>query len=257
MKLRGLIAIGAVALIIGLLLEAPAANLYIWLQPKDAPTPVQLFGLEGSLANGRVDGVVNNGRTVLNDVRWSLRPLPLLLGRAAFRVNTIREPVLLDGRVSVSPLGTVRLGGFRANAGLRPLLATLGYPFVPVDGQAGLDITRLVARDGRLRAAQGLVELQGVAWALGSPATPLGDYRAEVSTEEDVILAKVSSVSGPLELSGEARMKPDQTYELDLLLRPRPGAPPLVSNLMTQLGAPDPQGFYRLRREGTLARSAS
>lgn len=245
--------IGVVALIIGLLLEAPAASLYAWLQPKDAPQPVQLFGLEGSFANGRVDGVVNNGRTVLADLRWSLRPLPLLLGRAAWRVNTIREPVLIDGRASLSPLGTLRLAGFRANAGLRPLLASLGYPFVPVDGQAGLDIGRLVTRKGKLLDAQGLIELQGVAWALGAPPTPLGDYRAEVETENDVIVAKVSSVAGPLELSGDARVQPDQSYELDLKLRPKPGAPPLVSNLMMQLGAPDPQGFYRLRRSGTLA----
>ncbi|PPE73156.1 hypothetical protein C3942_15165 [Solimonas fluminis] len=251
MKIRSLLLIGLGFLAVALLVQAPAASVYAWLKPKDRPLPVELFGLEGRLVDGRVAGVVRNGSTLVSDLRWQLQPAQLLLGRVGLALQSTRDPVLLDGKLSVSPLGTLRLAGLRANGGLRPVAAAAGFPFVPLDGQLGLDIRQLRMAKGRLLQAEGTVDLQGLAWALGQP-TPLGDFRAEVTTEDGHIVAQLSSVSGPLELSGEARLAPDQSYELDLRARAKPGAPPMLPNLLMQMGPPDAQGFHRLRRQGLL-----
>jgi len=252
MKLRNVLWIGLPVLLLSLLAYAPAYLLQTWLKPKDAPATAELFGLEGTLARGRLDGVVVGGRTVMADLHWQLRPLQLLLGRVGLTLNAGKEPILLDGKASVSPFGRLRLSGLRANAGLPALLSSLGY-FLPFDGQAGLDFARLVADERQLKQAEGSVQLQGLAWALGPNRTPLGDFRADVTTEDKDIVAKLASVSGPLELSGEARLLPDQSYELQMQMKPKPGAPPMLPNMLAQLGAPDAQGYYHLRRQGTLA----
>lgn len=252
MKLRRYLWIGLPVLLLALFAYAPAPLLQHWLKPKDAPAPAELFGLEGTLVKGRIDGVVVGGRTVMADLNWQLRPLQLLLGRLGLALNAGKEPILLDGQASISPLGRLRLNGLRANASLPALLASLGY-FLPFDGQAGLDIAKLVAVDRQLRHAEGSVQIQGLAWALGPSRTPLGDFRADVTTEDKDIVARLASVSGPLELSGEARLLPDQSYELNMQMKPKPGAPPMLPNMLSQLGAPDPQGFYHLRRQGMLA----
>lgn len=252
MKLRSLLLAGLPVLLLALLVCAPAASLYGWLRPGDQPSAIELFGLEGNLSAGRVAGVVVNGRTVLADLDWRLRPQQALLGRLGLSLKATKDPTLLDGALSISPLGTLRLQDFRANAGLRPLMAGLGYPFLPVDGQVGLEFDHLTAAKRQLRDAEGSVQLLGLAWALGANPTPLGDFRADVTTADGVIVAKLSSVSGPLDLDGEARLLADQTWEFQARLKAKPGAPPMLQNMLQQLGAPGTQGYYQLRRQGAL-----
>lgn len=251
MNIRSLLLAGLAFLAISLLVQAPAATVYTWLKPKDRPMPVELMGIEGRVIDGRVAGVARNGSPLLSDLRWQLRPAQLLLGRIGLQLQSTRDPVLLDGAASVTLLGTLRLKDFRANGGLRPLAAAAGFPFVPLDGQLGLDLAQLRMAKGQIREAEGTVELMGLAWALGQP-TPLGDFRADVTTEGDDIVAKIASVSGPLELSGDARLTPDQNYELNLRARAKPGAPPMLPNLLMQMGPPDAQGFHTLKRQGLL-----
>jgi general secretion pathway protein N len=252
MSRRSLLIAGLLVLAAALLLQAPAASLYAWLRPSDPP-PLELYGVEGTLASGRIDGVVRQGRAQLADLRWQLRPAALLLGRLAFQVSTGRDPILLNGQLALAPGGRLRLSGFQAQAALRPLLASVGYLFVPVDGQAAVDLSRLVMRGSQLQHAEGRVDLQGLAWVLGPTPTPLGDYRADVSTEDEIVIARLASVAGPLDASGEARLQPDMSYELQLQLRPKAGAPPMLGNMLRQLGAPDAQGYYRVQRQGSLA----
>lgn len=86
---------------------------------------------------------------------------------------------------------------------------------------------------------------------------PLGDYELRLSTEDGEIVAAVTTLAGVLEASGGGRMKPDRSYELSLQLRPRADAPPLVANLLRQLGRPDAQGYYRLQRSGQAGAPAA
>ncbi|AXQ29447.1 type II secretion system protein N [Solimonas sp. K1W22B-7] len=252
MNIRSLLLVGLAFLAIALFVQAPAASVYAWLKPKDRPLPVELFGLEGRVIEGRSSGVVRNGNTLVSNLNWELHPLQLLIGRAALSLHSEHEPVLLDGGVSVSPLGTLRVKSLRASGGLRALAAAAGYPFVPVEGQVGLDLAQLRMAKGQIQLAEGSAQLQGLAWALGAQPTPLGDFRADVTTEDGSIVVQLASVSGPLELSGEARLAPDQNYELNVRMRPKPGAPPMLPNLLMQLGAPDAQGYYTLRRQGLM-----
>ncbi|HUP92051.1 MAG TPA: type II secretion system protein N [Solimonas sp.] len=252
MRQRWLIALGLAVFVLGLLAAAPIATLYAWVRPKEPPPQTLLMGLQGTLHEGRIAGVVSNNRTVLTDLHWRLHPLWLLGGRFAAHIDGGGSDVQLDGGVSVTPAGTVRFRDLRANAGLKALLGAFGYPFLPLDGKAALNLQRLTLKDGVPQAATGNGMIQNLAYTLSRDPIVFGDFQIDLSTEGDAVLAKLASIAGPLEVNGEARVQDDGAYESLIKIKPKPEANPMLRNLVGSLGAPDLQGWYTLKRAGQL-----
>lgn len=259
MRLGAYLALGIAAFLYALIVHAPVASLHVWLKSKDAPSTIDAVGLEGSLARGRVSGITSGGRLAVADVAWKLRPLALLLGRLSFHVQGGGEQAQLDGRLTRLPLGGLRLSSFKLGGSLKSVLAAMGQPFVPYDGSANLDIQSLTLEDGIPVDAQGHVEVRGLAWALAREPILFGDFRIEVTTADDAIVAAVSSLAGAVEAAGEARLLDDETrsWSVDLRLKPKPDAPPLVLNQLRSFGPPDSSGFHHLKRQGRMKTAAA
>ena len=94
--------------------------------------------------------------------------------------------------------------------------------------------------------------MQGLRWILGRQPVPIGDFQASVAPADDSLVATITTIAGSLDASGSARLNSDQSYVIDLALRPGPGADPAIINLLQQTGSPDAQGAYRLRQTGQL-----
>lgn len=252
MKLRWLITLGALSFCSGLLLLAPAATLYGWLKPKDRPPALEIFGLHGTLSEGGLSGIQFNGRPVLNDIHWTLKPLWLLLARAAFHVDGGGEQAVIDGDISLSLPATLSLHDFRVAGALKPLLAAVGQPYLPVDGQVRFDLQQLKFKNGMPAKVEGVVQVQGLVWTLAKDPLLLGDYQAILTSENADSITKIESTGGPLELSGDGKFAQDQSYEINLKLRPKAGASPMLRNLISSGSAADPQGYYHIRQQGKL-----
>ncbi len=253
MKTRWLILLGLLVFLYALLFHAPVASLYAWLQPKNAPPRVELYGLEGSLSQGRAAGIVANGRPALTDLSWHLRPLWLLLGRADFALSGGGIDALLEGGVSVLPSGGINLHDLRYSGALKPLLIAAGQAFVPMDGRVGLNVSQLKLRNGLPTTAEGTLNLQGLSWTLAKDPLLLGDFQAVVAPKPEGLVATISTLAGPLDASGEATLAQDRSYDLHLQVKAKAGANPMIVNLLRSLGQPDTQGYYHLRRRGSLA----
>ncbi len=255
MKLRYLL-LGVFTFVIALLVYAPAAVLYGWSQPAaDAPRPpLSLSGISGTLFHGQAAAITLQQRPLLSNLNWSLQPLQLLLGRLAFQLNTNPaggDALLLDGRVAAG-LGGIRVNELKLNGGVRTLASAIGQSFVPVNGQAALNLEHLRLRDHWPTDAAGELQLMGLAWTLARDPVALGDYAATISRDKDDIVALIRTVGGPLDLNGDARARPDRSYELHLQLKPKPDAPPMVVNLVRSLGQPDAQGYFHIRQNGQM-----
>ncbi|MHA7835682.1 MAG: type II secretion system protein N, partial [Algiphilus sp.] len=100
----------------------------------------------------------------------------------------------------------------------------------------------------------GSVKAIGLAWTIGQSALQLGDFRADVRTEDDgSLLADIaSSEDNPIEAKGEATLRPDGVYETHVRVRARDSAPEQTRNLLRLIGRPDNQGYYHLRQRGNL-----
>lgn len=251
MSSRWLVLLGTLAFLLTLVLHAPAAVLYQWTRPK-APGPTVLHGLHGTLAQGGFASMTVNNRPVLTDARWTLQPAWLALLRLSAEVETRGDTVVRVG-LSRGLFGTLRLSQLNAAGSVKSLLGALGQPALPVEGQARLEFPLLRLDDGIPVEARGSAEIQNLAWALAREPLPLGNFTADLSTGDDGIRVDLASGAGPLELSGNARLAPDHAYDLHLQLRPRPQASPQLLSLLRSLGQPDAQGWYHIRRNGSLA----
>lgn len=233
--------------------RAPAASIYGWITAKRPSAEVTLYGLEGTLGDGRAAGIFVNGHPALNDLHWSLQTWRLLLAQAAFKIDGGGELMTLDGLLAFSPLGGTRLSSLHARSGVRTLLTAAGQPFLPIDGIAKTDLANLKLHGKQLVQATGRIQVQNLAWTLARDPVLLGDFQADIRTDNDVIVARLTSVGqGAVEANGEARLKPDQSYELNLQLHVRAQANPMVQNLIGALGQPDSQGWIHLRQQGRL-----
>ncbi|SFF32391.1 type II secretion system protein N (GspN) [Fontimonas thermophila] len=251
MTTRHLLIAAGTAFVLGLFAQAPAAVIYGWVFARQPDTPVRLFGIEGTIVSGSARYVMHGGQPLLTDLHWSLQPWALLLGRLGYHVRTTSTPLLLDGRLGIG-FGGTHIDALKASGELGALAAAAGQSFVPFVGQAGIDVHTLRLRDGWPVTATGQLRVIGLHWTLARQPILLGDYQADLGTESGEITALIHTLSGVLDVSGDARLKPDRSYELNLQLRPRPDAPPMVANLLRSVGAPDAQGYYRLRRTGKM-----
>lgn len=251
MKTRILIGTAVVVFLGALLLQAPADRLWGWLQPADGTSPLQAYGVQGHLGSGSLAGVDFNGQPLLRDLRWQWQPWTLPLLRAGFHVTSSGEPLTLDGNIAAG-LGGLRAGPLVVGGTLRAIAAILGQGFAPVDGQLRADIAELSVRKGWPQSVTGTLQIHELALTLSQPATTVGSYQADLSTEGDTVLARISTLAGSVDASGEVRLEPDRSYTTDLRLRARADAPPVIVNLLQSLGQPDAQGTVTVKQSGQL-----
>lgn len=243
-----LVFLGVVVFLLSAILLTPAAQLYTRLMPQQAG--VQIQGLSGTVSEGAAAQVLVRNIPAVGDIHWKLQAWKLLLGKASFHISAGNNGLLVDGVASVVPSGTASLENFRLNSPITALAASAGFPFVPVIGTIGVQVDSFKLRKGWPSHADAVATVRGLSWKLGRNPVLLGDFQAVVSDETGGIRALISTLEGPLEVSGEAHAKEDRSWDLHIQMKPRPNAPPELSNIVSNLGQADTQGWYHLRRKG-------
>jgi general secretion pathway protein N len=256
MKRRYLIAAGVVSFVLALVAYAPAATLYGWFVPNEPPPMVAATGLDGTVHAGRLGALTVRGRPVVGSLDWTLRPWSLLRGRLTYHLQS-RDPQLLLDAVVSDGVGDLAVRDLKLNGSVRALMAAAGQPFVPLDGQAGLELAFLEFDELWPVDAEGKLRLVGLSWTLARDPVGLGDYEATIARDGEDLGVLVTTLGGPLDLNGDGRLKPDRSYELHLQLKPKPDAPPMVVNLVRSLGPADAQGYHHIRRQGQLSGGAT
>jgi general secretion pathway protein N len=249
--------VGAAALLLGLVVLMPVAALWTWFAPPVEQLVVRQ--LQGSLLQGRALGVTATGlQGSVQKLAWRWQPAALLSGQWGYALDAMALDTPLVARAGVSALGNLIVTDAVSGGPIKTLAQAVGQNFVPISGNWRLKIDRARLSGNWPSDLAGRATLQEVKWALGAPPIPLGDYQADLTTEDDagttVLLATLRSLDGgPVELEGQARLWPDRRYVTDLRLRPLPGAPAMIPNLLANTGQqPDAQGWYRLQQQGQL-----
>lgn len=245
---RGYTALGLAGLLTGLLLMAPAPLLLHWFRSDEAPV-IELIGVSGELRAGQAAALHLDGRPALRELQWELQPWWLLLANVSGELRAQADQSLLQAELSAWPGGRVSLKDIQFSGNVKALLAAAGQPFVPVDGMVRIADGRVSLRDGWPSAADAVVQVQDLAWTLAATPMPLGDFEVTLTTADEGVSAHIAALSGPLEVNGEALLRADRSYKLDLALKPKPEATPVLRNLLASNGAPDAAGWYHVRQE--------
>ena len=243
MKTRALWLIGLLVFAGTLLLSTPVALLLPQLAK--IPNAPQLAGASGTVAEGTASALVSNGRPLLKNLHWRFRPLQLLLARLAYAIDASGE-LSLSGTVARSPTALL-VNGLRVAGDLRALLAMANGFALPVAGQFGLDVANASVVDNWPKRLDGELKLEGLRWTLAAHPLVLGDFVAHLETQDKLIVAKLATVSGAVEVGGEIRLNPDRSADVDLQVKAKADADPLIVNLIGSMGQPDTQGYYHLK----------
>ncbi len=253
MKKRWLFTLGVLAFLGGLLFGMPAALVYAWSHPEKSTRNLRLYGVHGTLVDGGFAALTVNNRPSLTEARWHLHPGWLALLRLSADLDTGGDSQV-HMNVSRAVFGKLRLSEITATGNVKSLFGLLGQPNLPVEGQATVDLPLLRFDAGIPIEARGTAEIRDMSWALSKDPLPLGTFSATVTTDDKGILVSLdSAATGPLDVAGSVTLSREHAYDVHVQLRTRPNAPPALESLVRSLGTVDAQGWYQLRRNGTLA----
>jgi general secretion pathway protein N len=245
------LALGVGAYLAFTLSSFPAGTAYAWF----APAGAGFSGIDGTLWSGRAAaGSVAN--LSLHDVRWTLRPLHLLLGRLAADVEARLSDGFVSARVSASR-SRVALSNVRGSTSIQTLRGVL--PVSGVRGDASVALDELELETGVLTTILGELRLAKLEVAPFVPngsrdLLPIGDYTVKfLDSDGNGIKASFADSGGPLEVSGTLIVDARRAYTLDGLIKPRAEAPrQLVDGLSFITADPDAEGRRRLTLTGSL-----
>ena len=244
MNVKRLVAAGVAVLVIGLVLGFPARVAYQWF----APSQVSLSGISGSVWNGAAaQGSVAG--LFLGNITWSFRPSSLLRLKAGYTVTARLPSGFLETGVAVGAGTSVRFDDLSATVPLSSLPDSL-LPTTGLGGDLNLRFTTLVLNEGVPAQAEGTLGVSGLVLRALSP-TALGDYRAQLHTEDGIIKGTVEDVNGVLDLDGSLEID-DRAFSFIGHVAAGPDAPPAVNEQLRYLGSPDQQGRREFRFEGDL-----
>lgn len=174
---------------------------------------VQLAATTGTLWRGTANALIAapGGPLALERIEWRFRPLRLAMGRVAFDVSAASPGLEARSEIARS------LSAWEArNLEARGNAATLATAFPWIAGWRP-EGTMLVSSpsfswDDRSARGEVRAEWRGVALAL-SDVRPLGDYRAELRADGGPAKVTLSTLDGPLRLSGIGSVSPRGRFE--------------------------------------------
>lgn len=193
----------------------------------------------------RIDGVS------LRNLEWTLRPLPLLVGRAELRVSLGVGEGALTGIVGRTLGGVSYARDVRIDAALADLGAVAGFGDLGLRGRVGGNLERIRVGDREVRVMEGALTITGA--AIAEPLNMMfGSFAADIETRDDGIHAALSDREGPLRAEGTATLQPTGEWRLRLRLAPRDPADTRTRDMLRSLGRPGADGRIELTRNGTL-----
>ena len=236
---------GVAAYLLFLLITLPADRAVKLLE--QSAVGVELQSVSGTLFSGKAERVVIGGLG-MGPVTWSLRPLPLLLGRLEYRL-ALKDPALHgEGVVGAGLGGHVYLHDLKVELKPDPLVNHFSPLPVQTSGEMTLLIESMELLDRFPRELTGHVD-----WVDAQIIEPvdmsLGHVEATLQSEANTLVSRVSG-TGETTLSGDFSLTQAGDYRLNLLLTPGPAVSPDIVDGLKTVGQARPGGAYLITDAG-------
>lgn len=241
---RGLVAVGALILILGLIIQLPARLAVRWF----APPELTISGIQGSAWSGSASEASAAGIYV-SDVQWDFSPLRLFTGVLAYQINATPVSGFVETDMSIGFGGTVTLSDLRASLPLELFAGTLGIR--GLQGSASLQFERLEIVDGMAVVADGTLQVADLIVPIAG-SDSLGGYTVEFFTQENGILASIEDSDGVIDLAGSLQIRSDRSFEFIAEVIATSQTPAGVRRQLQFLPPANERGQQELRLEGVL-----
>ncbi|RFA31421.1 hypothetical protein CAI21_02065 [Alkalilimnicola ehrlichii] len=240
--------LGLASYLLFLAITFPASQAYTLFGDR---LPVQAYGLSGSIWSGQAAVATIEGQR-LEAVQWKLRPSHLLTGRLASDVQARLPNGSVSGYVNVSG-NSLRARDLRLDMPVDQLLnmADVTLP-ARIGGRFDISMRSLRIENERLTEADGMLTWHQATLNLGRPLQ-MGSLNLRLEPGEDgMINGTLISQGGPIDLSGDLRIRPDGDFDLEMTVRALEGAEDAIGPAMGLLGIPADGTPVRSRLSGNL-----
>lgn len=241
---KRLVIVGVLVFVIGLVVLFPARVAYQWF----GAGLFEVAGLNGTVWRGEADAVETSG-VAISDVRWTMQPLQLLLGRAAFDLEGDLANGSVAGNVQLGFTGNIAAKDVQAFIPLDSLQSALRLPGLQGSGSARFEEIRISGNT--LESAIGSVEVANLVSPLLGRA-PIGGYRLEFQPTDDGVVASVEDTDGVLDVAGSLTVDSTWAYSLLAMVTAKAEASDELKSQLRQLGPANDRGQREVRIEGRL-----
>ncbi|HUQ28152.1 MAG TPA: type II secretion system protein N [Usitatibacter sp.] len=241
MRIFWLAGLGAAAYALFLVGTMPASFLLAQARASQ-PGKFDVHEAQGSAWRGRARVTVHTpgGPVAVDDLSWRLLPTRLATGRVAFSIEARAAGLeaRYEGGRSITRWDVRDLGVRGSAAAMVTLLPWLS-PWRP-EGEVTISSPRLDT-DGQELRGEARVEWRGASVGL-SDVRPLGSYRADIRAEGHAGSLKVTTLDGPLRITGQGMLTPPTRLDFTGEARAEGDAARALAPLLDLLGPARPDG---------------
>jgi len=242
MKNKTLIIIGVAVFFAGLLIQAPARLVTLFL-PADS---ISMSGVSGSLWNGSAERINVDG-FLLNRTSWNLHVLSLLTGRAAADVATSWSNSEISGYVSASAGGSLNVSELEGFIDLNTLRGAMDFP---VGGMARISVEELAVSDNWPEALVADIEVRDLTFPdpINRRNIAVGNFSLSFAAPDinadDIVEGLLTDAGGPLELNGKVLLTPPNSYSMNADVKARPEASKDLSDGLRMMAPANARGYH-------------
>jgi hypothetical protein len=249
-RVAGLVLLGLVAFLAFLLARAPADRIYGLAEPY-LPGEVSLYGLSGSLWEGRATAVEAGGIR-LHGLSWDLHTAALLTGSVSLGIAVEDRHLEMQAHVERELDGTLHLSVPRGRLAIPPLQGQTRWRHPALEGEVFLRELEATLADGALQRADGRITWREAAVTVAQRAE-LGDLEVTLETPEaGGTRGQVTELGeGPLEADGEVTLSPEGRWRVDAVVTAT-DPESVLGRSLAMMAEEAPEGGHRLRYSGRI-----
>jgi hypothetical protein len=251
MKQRYYIIIGIVSYLIFTLVNTPAATV-ISLLEKNMKKPVKFYGIQGSIWYGQAARIMMRGQPPLDNLRWKLSPLKLLLATVSAEIQAQIKQQNIVGNISLSAGGNVKASDLRARLEAAQVQQMLDMPFGELGGDFNIDFKSLQWSTGGMPVATGKIKWKNANLTVAE-TVDLGPVELDIKPGmEGELTIDISNKNGDLGIKGKASVTEDKRYTVDVNFSPQNNASDNIKQSLSMFARRQSSGSYRLKKSGNL-----
>ncbi len=255
-KLLLYLSLGLIAYLLFMVVRFPAAPVI----SRFDLSPITLTGVTGPLWNGHVTSILAPNDSLptgpdtflLEDVSWRLAPAHLLKGSGAVDISFDAYGGHGDALVAQSAGGSTSISGFHYESDGNSLSVLL-EPFAKIGGKLIIDVNDLQLENQLLESLDSKILWENATLIEPTPAK-LGDVIVVIVPNADKHTATITATGGDLEINGSIDVELNGNFKSDITIKPSPGAPRELTDMLRGLSRPASDGSFRLRRSGNANR---
>jgi hypothetical protein len=196
--------------------------------------------------------VVIPGQPTIDNLQWSISPLPLLLATINADIEADIKQQKILGNVSISSSGAIEASDVRTRLQASDVQQLISMPFGELGGEFNLNIESLEWSGSGLPVTTGSLNWKNAKLTLVE-SVDLGNVTVLVKPGKDKdLIATLNNNGGVITLEGTASLEENKRYKLDLQLIPENNASENIKQSLGMFAKKQSNGSYRFQQAGNL-----